>query len=66
MGSGMVRGMLVFAINEKNETVRDGTLDVPPENAQHFSVSLGNCRFAVGSSRAPTPTVGGSSALYFL
>ena len=40
-GSGVVRGMLVFAINEKNETVGDGALDVPPENAQHFSVSPG-------------------------
>ena len=39
VGSGMVRGMLVFAINEKNETVGDGALDVPPENAQHFSVN---------------------------
>ena len=40
VGSGMVRGMLVFAINEKTETVGDGVPDVPPENAQHFSVNL--------------------------
>ena len=29
----------------------------PPKNASHFSDTVPNCRFAVGSSRTPTPTV---------
>ena len=54
----MGRQGVFYSENHQKETVGDGAHDVPPENAQHFSDTVPNGRFAVGSSRAPTPTTG--------